>query len=92
MQKTERQKLAAVLKAVSVSVDVPTSALKALRGSRRQADIALKRRVSQVHISELEVGKKSLTPRVSAKLVPVLGSEAKEQPYEATEGAKTTTV
>lgn len=78
MFETRNQKLATILEAMPASVDVPPSALKTLRGSRHQTEIALKSGVSQAHISELETGKKWLTPRVSAKLAPVLGCETEE--------------
>jgi transcriptional regulator with XRE-family HTH domain len=71
--RTKAQKLVEILETVDDSVDVPTSALKSLRGSRHQLEIARASGVSQGHISEIEAGKKALTPAVAAKLAPTLG-------------------
>jgi transcriptional regulator with XRE-family HTH domain len=78
MFETGNYKLAAILEAVPALVNVPTSALKTLREGRHQTEIALQSGVSQAHISELESGKKSLTPAVAAKLAPVFACEAGE--------------
>jgi plasmid maintenance system antidote protein VapI len=52
---------------------IPASSIKSLRGSRRQADVALKANISQQHLSRLEYGTRDLTPETAVKLGPALG-------------------
>jgi transcriptional regulator with XRE-family HTH domain len=60
------------------NVSVPPSALKVLRGTRRQEEVARAAGISQPYISELETGAKPLTPRMAQRLAPVLGCSASE--------------
>ncbi len=53
---------------------VPVSAIKESRGDRSQREIARAAGLSQAFVSELESGRKRLTPGTAQKLAPVLGT------------------
>lgn len=76
--KTRAQKLLDLIEDVPDDADanLPTSAIRSLRGSRKQVDIATKAKISQAHLSHLEAGQKSLTDEVAARLAPALGVTA----------------
>ncbi len=77
MFRSRAERLAEVLEAAP-DAEVPTSAIRDLRGKRPQSQIALKSGVSQAMISELEAGRKQLTPGTAKKLAPALGVSAAE--------------
>ncbi len=52
---------------------IPQSAIQALRRNRSQVKMAAKADLSQGYLSELESGRKRLTPDVAARLGPALG-------------------
>ncbi|MDP9476314.1 MAG: helix-turn-helix domain-containing protein [Actinomycetota bacterium] len=72
MFRSRAERLAEVLEAAP-DAEVPTSAIRDLRGDRPQSEVALKSGVSQAMISELEAGRKQLTPGTAARLAPALG-------------------
>lgn len=57
-----------------VQGEVPTSAIRDMRGSRSQRSVALERGTSQALISELEVGTRKLTLKAAGRLAPALGA------------------
>lgn len=57
---------------------IPTSAIKALRGSRSQGSIADPAGYSQAYISELETGRRQLTLKAALKLAGPLGTTAEQ--------------
>lgn len=77
--KTKAEKLAELLdQPPRLDERVPVSAVKTLREGqgRHQMDVARISGVSQGYISEVESGKKSLSPEMAAKLGPALGVTA----------------
>jgi transcriptional regulator with XRE-family HTH domain len=73
-------------KTLQVSSDEPAwgaqpiaaSALKVRRGNRSQIEVARAAGISQGFLSELESGRKRLTPGVAQKLAPALGMSANQ--------------
>ena len=57
---------------------VPSSAIRSLRGSRSQYDVALKASITQAQLSRLESGDRPLTQKTAKTLAPVLGVSVKE--------------
>jgi hypothetical protein len=57
-----------------VQGEVPTSAIRDMRGSRSQRSVALERGTSQALISELEVGTRKLTLKAAGRLAPALSA------------------
>ena len=55
---------------------IPTSPIRARRGRRSQVEIAQMAGISQGFVSDLESGKKRLTPEVARRLAPALGTTA----------------
>jgi len=53
---------------------VPTSVIRERRGHRSQTEIAQAAGISQAFLSDLERGRKRLTPATAQKLAPVLGT------------------
>ncbi len=56
----------------------PVSAIRKRRGDRPQIEVARAAGISQAFLSELEGGRKRLTPGTAQKLAPVLGIEPKQ--------------
>ncbi len=77
---TKSQKLAELLEAVELPPGTPESALKTMREQtgKHQLRLANEAGVSQGYLSEVESGKKPLTPAVAEKVAPVLGVTAAE--------------
>ncbi len=77
--KTKAQLLADLLEnALSAAGKVPESSIKSLRGGRPQAEIAAKSGVGQAYLSQLEAGKRDLTPEMAMRLAPSLGVSGTE--------------
>lgn len=72
MFRTKAQRLAEILEATP-ELEVPVSAIRHMRGDRPQTQISTKTGLSQGYISDLESGKKALTPETAARLAPTLG-------------------
>ncbi len=76
--RTKAQRVAEILEEVPDLPGAPDNLLRHLRGQSHQTEIAAKGLISQGYYSELESGKKPLTPAVAERLAPVLGVTASE--------------
>lgn len=78
MHKDRADILAALLSSSSETGPPPTSAIRDLRGSKRQEELATEAGISQAHLSDLETGRRELTRDVALKLAMPLGVKASD--------------